>query len=105
VKITTKITLLHLAHKLELEVNDSLKCVTGCNHFEHFISKLYTMYHQSTMNARLLSEAPSAVHMSLLKIFTIRWVASSYSTVQAVWKDFPALAQQMRPASERSHIH
>uniref|UniRef100_A0A6Q2YYZ8 DUF4371 domain-containing protein n=1 Tax=Esox lucius TaxID=8010 RepID=A0A6Q2YYZ8_ESOLU len=88
-----------LAHKLELAVHDSLKCVTGCNHFEHFISKLYTMYHQSTKNARLLSEAASAVHISLLKIgkiFTIRWVASSYSTVKAVWKDFPALAQQMR---------
>ncbi|KAK9976954.1 hypothetical protein ABG768_018775 [Culter alburnus] len=92
-----------LAHKLELAVHNSLKCVTGCNHFEHFISKLYTMYHQSTKNARLLSEAASAVHISLLKIgkiFTIRWVASSYSTVQAVWKDFPALAQQMRAASE-----
>lgn len=92
-----------LAHKLELAVHDSLKCVTGCNHFEHFISKLYTMYHQSTKNARLLSEAASAVHISLLKIgkiFTIRWVASSYSKVQAVWKDFPALAQQMRAASE-----
>ncbi|XP_034149789.1 E3 SUMO-protein ligase KIAA1586-like [Esox lucius] len=27
-------------------------------------------------------------------------IASSYSTVKAVWKDFPALAQQMRAASE-----
>lgn len=92
-----------LAHKLELAVHDFLKCVTGCNHFEHFISKLYTMHHQSTKNARLLSEAASAVHISLLKIgkiFTIRWVASSYSAVQAVWKDFPTLAQQMRAASE-----
>lgn len=49
-----------LAHKLELAVHDSLKCVTGCNHFEHFISKLYTMYHQSTKNAQLPLRSISA---------------------------------------------
>lgn len=32
-----------LAHRLELSVNDALKSVTGCNHFEIFISKLYTL--------------------------------------------------------------
>ncbi|XP_059358928.1 E3 SUMO-protein ligase KIAA1586-like [Carassius carassius] len=41
-----------LAHRLELSVSDALKSVTGCNHFEIFISKLYTLYHQSPKNAR-----------------------------------------------------
>lgn len=49
-----------LAHKLELAVHDSLQCVTGCNHFEHFISKLYTMNHQSTKNAQLPLRSISA---------------------------------------------
>jgi len=31
-----------LAHRLELAVKDALKDVTGCNHFEFFISKLYS---------------------------------------------------------------
>ncbi|XP_059424758.1 E3 SUMO-protein ligase KIAA1586-like [Carassius carassius] len=48
-----------LAHRLELSVSDALKSVTGCNHFEIFISKLYTLHHQSPKNARQLSEAAS----------------------------------------------
>ncbi|RXN03547.1 E3 SUMO-protein ligase KIAA1586-like [Labeo rohita] len=46
-----------LAHRLELAVKDSLKEVAGCNQFEFFISKLYTLYNQSSKNARLLQEA------------------------------------------------
>ncbi|KAI7810725.1 hypothetical protein IRJ41_005853 [Triplophysa rosa] len=91
-----------LAHKLELVVHDACKSVTGCNHFEIFISKLYTFYHQSPKNARLLHDAATHVNISLLKIgqiFSICWVASSFSTVRAVWQDFPALATQMQNAS------
>ncbi len=92
-----------LAHRLELSVNDALKSVTGCNHFEIFISKLYTLYHQSPKNARELAEAASQVNVSLLKMgkkITIRWVASSFVTVQAVWRDYPALVAQMKKAAE-----
>lgn len=92
-----------LAHRLELAVHDSLKAVSGCSHFEIFISKLYTVYHQSYKNARLLQEAAADLNMQILKIgqvFTIRWVASSYNTVRAVWKDFPALAHNFKTASE-----
>ncbi|XP_059386262.1 E3 SUMO-protein ligase KIAA1586-like isoform X2 [Carassius carassius] len=92
-----------LAHRLELSVSDALKSVTGCNHFEIFISKLYTLYHQSPKNARQLSEAASQVNICLLKIgqiFTIRWVASSFVTLQAVWRDFPALVAQMKKGAE-----
>ncbi|XP_052446063.1 E3 SUMO-protein ligase KIAA1586-like [Carassius gibelio] len=92
-----------LAHRLELSVSDALKSVTGCNHFEIFISKLYTLYHQSPKNARQLSEAASQVNICLLKIghiFTIRWVASSFVTLQAVRRDFPALVAQMKKGAE-----
>ncbi|RXN13585.1 macrophage mannose receptor 1-like protein [Labeo rohita] len=50
-----------LAHRLELAVKDSLKEVAGCNQFEFFISKLYTLYNQSSKNARLLQEAATAL--------------------------------------------
>ena len=85
------------AHKLELAVRDALNSVTGCNHFDFFMSNLYPLYHQfkKTNNARLLTEAVFQINISLLKIrqiFTIRWVSSRFSTVQAVWEDFLALA-------------
>ena len=67
-----------LAHRLELAVNDSLKIVTGCNHFEFFISKLYALYHQLTKNSRALKQAAMELNMMILKIgnvFTIRWVS------------------------------
>ncbi|XP_048037434.1 E3 SUMO-protein ligase KIAA1586-like [Megalobrama amblycephala] len=92
-----------LAHRLELAVKDSLKEVAGCNQFEFFISKLYALYNQSSKNARLLQEAATGLNMQILKIgqiFTIRWVASSFRTVKAVWNDYPALAHQFRTAIE-----
>ncbi len=49
-----------LAHRLELSVNDALKSVTGCNHFEIFISKLYTLYHQLPKNGSLSSQCQPA---------------------------------------------
>lgn len=92
-----------LAHGLELAVKDALKEVADCNHLELFISKLYSLYHQSTRNARLLQEAVAELNMQILQIgqiFTIRWVSSSYNTVRAVWKDFPALALHFKTSSE-----
>ena len=41
--------------------------------------------------------------MQVLKIgqiFTIRWVASSFRTVKAVWNNYPALASHFKTASE-----
>ena len=85
-----------LANRLELAVADSLKLVAGCNNFEFFISKLYSLYHQSTKNARELEKAAAELNIHILKIrkiFTIRWVASSYHTIKAVLKDFLVLAR------------
>ncbi|XP_063058141.1 E3 SUMO-protein ligase KIAA1586-like [Engraulis encrasicolus] len=85
-----------LAHRLELAVSDSLKAVGHCNHFEIFISKLYSIFSQSHKAVRLLSEAAGDLNVELLKIgqiFTIRWVASSFRTLRAVWRNYPALAK------------
>ena len=92
-----------LCHRAELAVHDALKDVAGCNHFEFFISKLYALYHQSAKNTRLLQEAAEELNMQVLKIgqiFTIRWVASSFRTVKAVWNNYPALASHFKTASE-----
>ncbi|XP_062376891.1 E3 SUMO-protein ligase KIAA1586-like [Sardina pilchardus] len=99
-----KIQSIHcLCHRLELAVHDSLKLVAGCNHFEIFVSKLYTLYNQSAKNVRLLEEAAEELNVQLLKIgqiFTIRWVSSSFRTVKAVWNNYPALARHFKVASE-----
>lgn len=92
-----------LAHRLELAVSDSLKAVSGCNHFEIFISKLYSLLNQSHKTVRLLSEAAAELNIELLRIgqiFNIRWVASSFRTVRAVWRNYPALAQLFKTESE-----
>lgn len=57
-----------LAHRLELAVSDSLKAVGHCNHFEFFISKLYSIFSQSHKAVRLLSEAAGDLNVELLKI-------------------------------------
>ncbi|KAG1930311.1 hypothetical protein F2P79_022396 [Pimephales promelas] len=49
------------------------------------------------------AEPATSLNMQILKIgqiFTIRWVASSFRTVKAVWNDYPALAHQFRTAME-----
>ena len=91
-----------VAHKLELSIKDALKAVTSTNHFEIFITKLYTLYHQSHKNQRELEIAAASVQETLRKItpiFTIRWVASSFRAVKAVWHDFAALGQHLHDAS------
>uniref|UniRef100_W5NFA3 Uncharacterized protein n=1 Tax=Lepisosteus oculatus TaxID=7918 RepID=W5NFA3_LEPOC len=92
-----------LAPCLQLAVQDALKEVAGCKHFEFFIAKLYSLYHQSTKNARMLKKAaadPNAQILKIGQISNIRWVASGFNTVKAVWKDLPVLAHHFKTASE-----
>ena len=102
-----KVRFIHcLAHRLELAVSDSLKAVGHCSHFEIFISKLFSLFSQSHKALRLLSEAAGDLNVELLKIGQIlsddliRWVASSFRTVRAVWHNYPALAKFFKTKSE-----
>lgn len=63
-----------LAQRLELAVSDSLKEVAGCNHLDFFLSKLYSLYHQSSKNARELEEAVAELNMQILKIGNVSTV-------------------------------
>ena len=76
--------------------------VSCTNHFEIFITKLYTLYHQNYKNQRELEIAAASVQETMRKItpiFTIRWVASSFRAVKAVWHDFAAPSQHFNDAS------
>lgn len=89
-------------HRLELAVSDTLKEVQGINHFQHFIEKLYALYHQSPKNMNELSLCAASLEEKLLKIgkiFTIRWVASSERTLKAVWNNYSALYEHFLKSS------
>ena len=102
-----------LNHRLELAVSDAVKCCSPINHFQSFMDKLYALYSQSAKNNRELQEASTELHSCLKKIgriFGVRWVASSFRAVQAVWVSYAALhvhfvtasMDQSREAKERA---
>ena len=83
-----------LAHRLELAVGDSVKEVTGINHFKIFISTLYATYSMSPKNVRQLAKCAAELAVEIRKIgkfLDTRWVASSFRTVSAVWQNFPCI--------------
>ena len=52
---------------------------------------------------RELSNCAHDLHLTLKrigKVFTVPWVASSFTAVSAVWNSFPALAQHFQNASK-----
>ena len=82
------------AHRLELMVGDALKATTATNYFQSFMDKIYCTYSQSPKNQRELEEVAAELHQQLLKIgrvFSIRWIASSFRTVRAVWQSYAPL--------------
>lgn len=83
-----------MCHRIELAVGDAVKSVSGVNHVKFFLDKLYSIFSQSPKAARELQECASSVHSELLKIgrvLGVRWVASSYRSLIAVWKSYAAL--------------
>jgi len=93
-------------HRLELAVSYTLKEVQGINNFQHFIEKLYTLYHQSPKNRNELSLCAASLEQRLLtigKIFTIRWVASSERILKAVWNNYSALYEHFLKSSNDCH--
>jgi len=81
-------------YRLELSVNDAIKACTEVNHFKIFMQKLYNLYSASPQNRRCLESVAAEVGVALLKIgraLDVRWAASSFRTVQAVWVSYLAL--------------
>lgn len=100
------ILLWHCAnHRLELSVADvvSKDFPTHVNHFKSFLDKLYTIYHQSPKNARELkahAEELDTVVLKIGRVLDTRWVASSYRTVSAVWRNFEVLVEHFKSAKD-----
>ena len=83
-----------LNHRLELSVSDAVDACAGLNNFKIFIGKLYSLYSASPKNRRALQVSANDLDVQLLKIgkiLDVRWVASSFRTVRAVWNNFIAL--------------
>lgn len=102
--IFPNITVWHCsAHRLELAVGDVVKEMGAINHFKILMDKLYTVYNTSNKNRMELKEAADSLDVQLCKIGRIldtRWVASSCRTVEAVWKNYPALYKHFKTATE-----
>lgn len=98
------ITLWHCsAHRLELAVADVVKEMGAVNHFKSLMDKLYALYSTSNKNRLELRTAAESLDVQLCKIGRIldtRWVASSFRTVDAVWKNYPALYKHFQTASD-----
>jgi hypothetical protein len=85
-----------------LAVSDAVGEVTAINHFQIFFGKLHSLYSSSPKNRSELKECAKQVEEQVRKIgrlFDIRWIASSYRTVSAVWDNYQALCTHFREAS------
>ena len=92
-------------HRLELSVNDAFADVSATNHFRAFLDSLYALYSQSPKNMLELSNISKDLEVQLLRIgriMDIRWVASSFRTIRAVWTSFPSLHCHFTSALEKS---
>jgi len=93
-KMKTDFLVFHcMAHKLELAIRDVIKLVTDAQ---------YTHFLRSPINQNKLKSIAAALHVHLLKVCRacdIRWVASSYRSVHAVWESYQGLVNDFQLCS------
>lgn len=90
-------------HRLELSVGDAVKSCSAVNHFKSLMDKLYCLYSQSPKNVRELQQVSNELDINLQKIgriLGVRWVASSFRAVHAVWVSYSALYKHFHNASQ-----
>jgi hypothetical protein len=88
-------------------VHDAVKACTEMNHFKIFMQKLYTLYSMSPKNRRALEQSAASLGVELLKIgkvLDVRWVASSFRTVRAVWVSYAALYKHFSSAADDTSL-
>ena len=104
-QIYPNIALWHcMCHRLELAVHDSVKATNQINYAQLFIEKLYSVYHQPK-HQRELQECAKQLDTEFKKmgrIFTIRWSAFSWRTIDAIWRSHRALVEHMQTNSTSS---
>lgn len=92
-----------LNHRLELAIADALDDVAAINHFKCFMDSLYSLFSQSPKCQRELTEVSADINCQLQKIgriLGVRWIASSYRSVRAVWNCVTALHSYFRQSSD-----
>ena len=78
-------------HRLELSVHDAVKACCEIDHFKLFSDSWYALYSQSPKAQRELADCAAEVECEVRRILDVRWVASSFRTLFAVWKSYAAL--------------
>eukprot|EP00794_Sanderia_malayensis_P005140 gene5140-5788_t len=94
-------------HRPELAVSDAVKSINGFYTLESFFNKIYSIYSFSAKMQRELKEIASKLDVELRKIgkvFTIRWAASTYRAVYALWSLFPALHEHFSTLAKDDSI-
>jgi hypothetical protein len=92
-----------LNHRLELAVHDAIKKTCGVNEFKQFLDSLYAVYSNSNKNSTEIEKCAKSLAVQFRKIgkiFTVRWVASSFNTVSAVFDSYQSLAQHLLVSSQ-----
>ena len=86
-----------------MSIGDAIAEVNGINHFQTFMDKLYSVYIQSAKNQREIEVCAANIGNEFNKIgriFNVRWVATSFRTVSAVWQNFEFLCNRFENASK-----
>ena len=88
-----------------MSVADTLDEVGGINHFTIFMDKVYSTYSASPKNQRELADCAQELDIELRKIgkmISVRWVASTFTAVYAVHRNYGALNEHFKKASKDS---
>ena len=93
-----------LNHRLQLALDDSVNDIKQINHFEIFMDKIYTIFHQSNKNQMQLYNISEELGLEILKIGRVlgpRWAACSLRSATGVWRAYPALYKYF--STEKKH--
>lgn len=89
-------------HKLELAVHDAVSSTNKVSHLRMFMDTLYAYYSRSPDHCRMVESVSETLDTDMRKIgkvFDVRWLSSSYRSVDAVYSSYPALIGQLTSAS------
>ena len=88
---------------MESSVHDAIKITNGISEFKQFLDSLYSIYSLSAKNSTKLKNCAQDLDEEFRKIgklFTIRWIASSYITVDAVLNSYVSLSKHLLDAAQ-----
>uniref|UniRef100_A0A8C6XY64 Uncharacterized protein n=1 Tax=Naja naja TaxID=35670 RepID=A0A8C6XY64_NAJNA len=85
-----------LNHCLQLVLDDSIREIKQINHFQIYIDKIYSIFHQSNKNLIEFNKNSEQLEIEIInigRVFGPRWAACSLRSTLAVWWAYPALHQ------------